>query len=1009
LTGNMLPIRVCLFIFLLCKLTASLTIKEFEIFDLHENSTDFFQEAAQWQTTGTLTSTKTTICAGSYLLAGFQILQSSATMQRTYTIDKPHKSVFISFEAWMFNSWTTTDKVMILIKNSDQTFSSQPLIKQTRTLNYSLSGTCNSNPSSYYSKKSTLISSPHQGSTLTIFLESTTKTSATTLGIRNLKISISNTTVSTATQCFESESSYVTNSCDCPVGKRPSGSSCVNCDNSCETCYGATAEKCYSCNTGFSYDGTECRSCFSGCSKCSGPGEYECQDCQSGYHLYPTSNCQSTCAAPYTSGIVNGVRRCYQSCSQTGEFYYSNTSCISTCKPPFTESTDSNGAKFCNYPCKSNEYLYPSGLCFPTACPGNFQVQNYGSPEYQYCVCPLSYTLTSDGDCIFVVPPLPEVSNTTATEEAMEKVASAANTAGAINSVGLALAAIVIPGDPGGVSSGTLTKILQYSKFFNIGYPEKLVVMFKSYNPASGIMSFVPKMNDGMKRKFKDEEIPVNFRVYRVHSSFIVNFWSSMLFLIILLTICGGLRLLEIMVPEFGYWVRKIRVILQNFWIVQFYNSSGDIFLFSVIQFRYNHWDSAESVLSFILAIVFFCGVFVVIFIHIRTVIKYQRVKKERAETLKKFEQNYEGNQIFFDSFVNQTIWQQLFLLYFVLRILVLNLIIVSLLGYPIIQSLLMIALSLGLIVYLIIRRPFKSRIDLAQNLSFELALLIVNVSLLVLSSLDGNNEIKMDTRNRLADLIVACSLIFNFLPMGFLALKAVVLGIQFYNEYNQKKNGGGNNKVIGGSFEQRVEELRVTRRIERQHNPQNLLNPIQGLNIKQSRETLSNRTAAKGSTDITLDIQNSSTLMMENNDQSIRPHYIKRTQLSPEQNLDLSSMSIQPLNSSSIYHPDESGMDFTLPETQYQENVERYREFIPNRNNSNVEVRRVGRARHHVNAQYNGGLEKHPFREEIRKYSNDGASGGTIMENIKARHQRVVERIKKRNQVRKFSDFHDK
>jgi len=614
-------IHVCLILFSLWNVILTLTIKDNEIFDLEETTEDaFLLEAGEWQLTNTRTSTTTSSCPGTIMLAGLRILQQSGSIQRTYTINQPHKSVFISFEASLISDWATTDKASIIVRNADQAFSNQKLIDAPNSVQFSASGYCT--PSSVkYSKRRSFLSSAHEGSNLTLLIESSTPSSSTaSFGIRDLVILISNATISPPTQCLAgSTASQLNNNCGC--------GSCTTCGSSCATCIGTASNVCYSCpDPGYFYDGTECKECYSDCVTCSGSGKYKCQTCPTGHYLYPTFNCESTCIAPYISETVKGVKYCKAPCSQTGGFYYNDGECRDECVAPFSERTDEYGGKFCDYPCGANEYLYPdpANKCRLTECPSHFEMKKYyESPSYQYCLCVSPYMLASNGHCI----PIPKKNNA-------DELASLGNTAGVISSVGLTIAGVALPGDPGGVSAGALTKILQYSKFLRIKYPVKLILMFKAYNPASGIMSFIPKMSDSMKGKFENEKIPETFAFYEVHSCFIVNFWSFMLFLVILLVVFVCLKFFEMLAISGRTWIRKIRVVLQNFWITQFYNCAGDIFLFSMIQFRDNYWTSAESALSFIVAIVFFCSVFVVIFIHFRTLMKYQKAKKRLLEEI---------------------------------------------------------------------------------------------------------------------------------------------------------------------------------------------------------------------------------------------------------------------------------------------------------------------------------------------------------------------------------------
>jgi len=1012
---------------------------ENEIFDLQETSADFLQEASQWQLTGA--SATTSICMGTYLLGGFQTLSQSGTLQRTYTINQPHNSVFIIFEAWMMGKWYPNDQATIQVKSASTTFSSQPFVTiTTGAVEFKFGGLCTSDPDSDFSNKEIFVSSPHQGSELTLLIQSSTSVSSRTFGIRNVRILISNAVVTTPKQCIDVSLTSVSNDCPCPVGKTKSGLSCVNCDPSCQSCFSGTSSGCYSCSLNYYYDGTSCQKCATGCATCDGGAATDCLTCETGKFMFPSGACKS-CGAYYTSGTVGGIQHCYFPCSQINDFYYiGDSTCRSECEDPFTSTIDANGAKFCHYPCQANEYLYPDETtCLTTQCPDLLEVKNYfNALEYKYCKCVSPNVLMTDGSCVEpIIPPDPEPEpepeeeeeefETDTDDETAKKLGKVGNTTGVINSVAFTVAAVALPGDPGGVSAGALTRIIQYSKFLNISFPEKLVLMFKAYNPASGVVSLIPKMSNEQKSRFRDEPIPYNFMAYGVHSCFVVNFWNFMLFLLILFAVCAGCLIMEKLLKEVGIWIRKVRVILQNFWIVQLYNSSGDIILFSIVQFENNSWNSSsESTLNFLIAILFLLVVIIVLAFHLRTLLEYQKMRKKSSD-LKAFEKNYECQQIFFGSFANSTINHQLFLFYFVLRVMLVNLLIAVLTEYPMIQTILMVAVSLILVAYLVLKRPFRSKIDLAQNLSYEVVLLTVNIVLLSFAFLDGNDEEKIDTRNSLAEVIIVCSIIFTFLPLIFMVLKAIVLGFEFYKEYQLKR---GQKETVKGKldFVQRVEELRMTRRCER-HQDLRIIKPRENifraqniddsvLDLNSSSFILENQNQKKGNEQF---LDSSPALYPLNHNNMMESKRSRMSQLtrnnnphhlSPELPFNLST-SVCPLdkrNSQMINDQNtssylDSGLDFTLPETQFNENtMTREIEFIPNRS-----PKRTGRERKQSNFiqqdQRKDVLARHPFQQELRNHVNDGEG---MIEEIMARNRRVSERIKKRmhGSSRKVSDI---
>jgi len=81
-------------------------------------------------------------------------------------------------------------------------------------------------------------------------------------------------------------------------------------------------------------------------------------------------------------------------------------------------------------------------------------------------------------------------------------------------------------------------------------------------------------------------------------------------------------------------------------------------------------------------------------------------------------------------------------------------------------QTIIMPLLTLIMLLYLVIMKPFKA-INLIQQISFELILLTVNICLVIFAILNDRDIGVENIGNDSSQVIMISSLIFMFLPSG--------------------------------------------------------------------------------------------------------------------------------------------------------------------------------------------------------------------------------------------------
>ena len=134
-----------------------------------------------------------------------------------------------------------------------------------------------------------------------------------------------------------------------------------------------------------------------------------------------------------------------------------------------------------------------------------------------------------------------------------------------------------------------------------------------------------------------------------------------------------------------------------------------------------------------------------------------------------------------FGAFKDNAFSSQGYLFFFVLRSICTNLALAFLPERPLTQSIIMMLLTLAMVVYLGVKRPFKIIVNQVQQITFEMMILTVNIVLVILSIMDATASTA--SREGSSQVILTINLLFGFLPSGFLVAKVIFMGIEYYNQ----------------------------------------------------------------------------------------------------------------------------------------------------------------------------------------------------------------------------------
>jgi len=249
-------------------------------------------------------------------MGGCGIIENYGLYLRTYTNLPPHNYIFYGFDVYTRDgewesrvTWYLDDSPIlpwfyICIK------SSLPYENDCGCAQY---------------KASVVGSLSHTDPTLTFNFSGYAGVSTTEQSFRNIKIILSNTTTTTATdQVIVNESckSYTRqNPCLNGEYEDPSNpGTCLSCSSKCSSCYGPSDSECYSCAFPGGFDGSQCISCTSGCSICSDSSPTGCSLCDDSHFLDWENRCVSSCPSPYIIAYDGLVRKCQTPCQASNQF-----------------------------------------------------------------------------------------------------------------------------------------------------------------------------------------------------------------------------------------------------------------------------------------------------------------------------------------------------------------------------------------------------------------------------------------------------------------------------------------------------------------------------------------------------------------------------------------------------------------------------------------------------------------------------------------------------------------
>ena len=641
----------------------------------------------------------------------------------------------------------------------------------------------------------------------------------------------------------------------CPANhyKDPADSICKQCDPSCSSCFGPSTGECYSYSFLYYYDGSRVVGCDSGCYGCWGSGNNQCRLCLDTEYLDESSTCRSSCdlSTSFVTGISH-ARRCITKCP-AGKYILSNYTCVDSCDPPFVSGIDSLGHSSCTYPCPRSihSFLYWDGSCLST-CPYYKRVSN----DYYFCdACQPGYYSYDSGSCLpkcytgfnmvtvggsnfcknpcsskqFLYPdktckstcPVSFIEDiggslycsldlSQADIAVVTKTTAAQAIAGAVVTSCGAIISTVNSANPASVFLLISLDMLQYLGYVKIRYPSKLQLMLDSTDSFS--ISIIPDMPDKLVQLFPNSSLPSNFQKYNLPSPFLVNFWHPGINLIALAIALGVILTTEKCTKKCGgivysYCLKAKCAIKWNLALVLFMSTYGQIVLFSSFEFRTINVFRFSSIISFLTCITM-NAVALYILIRMTNIIISRRRSTTNPQTPASpiQEANWTNCTILFEEFKDQFLLQQAYVPISIVRTYLFYVIIAYLYPYPLAQMVIITVLSVLMVLYLVILRPPKQKITLAEYIVPEVGLLLMNVCFTILAGLDASqphNDQK--NRNLIGEIIIGIKTGLGITGATYFLIRTFINAVKGVIMINNRLKARGAQK-------ERLERRRVSR-----------------------------------------------------------------------------------------------------------------------------------------------------------------------------------------------------
>jgi len=236
-----------------------------------------------------------------------------------------------------------------------------------------------------------------------------------------------------------------------------------------------------------------------------------------------------------------------------------------------------------------------------------------------------------------------------------------------------------------------------------------------------------------------------------------------------------------------------MKLMKWNVLILILLGTFGEITLFSVLELRTSNMANFFSVISFfvcaimvVIALTFF-GRLVQITLGFRKVYNNKMTSQNHAQEMSDLISKWEGYKPYFGIY-KRSFLQQGHLFIFIVRIFFFSFFLGTLFEYPVVQSVFYMLMTLAMIVYLLVMRPYIKLINLIGQVTLEMILFIYYICVLALAVKDSKKDIDLEGRERIGTVLIVFSFMAQLFTFLFVVLKALLLGKKLYLQRNSQE-----------------------------------------------------------------------------------------------------------------------------------------------------------------------------------------------------------------------------
>ena len=381
--------------------------------------------------------------------------------------------------------------------------------------------------------------------------------------------------------------------------------------------------------------------------------------------------------------------------------------------------------------------------------------------------------------------------------------------------------------------------MLLYIRYIDLDYSAKLKLLFVLQDAAPFSFTLGIDMPEALEEKLRDRELPKMFEEYDLHSNFLYNSWDMLSSLLLALV----LILLVTVVKFFtGRWRRIDRIVGRVLGVLKWNipltivcGGFGDIYFYASFQLQSGNFSSISDVLCLTLSIVMMFVGAGILFVTVKIVKDLLKSQQEKEDKWQNFE-------LLFESCKRTSFTTFGYMVLFLLRTILFNLIIANLYNYPLVQGIFINILTILMFGYLVIKRPLKDILELVQLFLNEIFLIIVNICVLILAIIDHAGIKGQDLRDGICEAVVKVIVIFSSSALAFIALRILISLYLFYKLLRRLKAQGklSPSGILNAWFdgEERAQEMKTPEIKEEKKNSE----PVPTINLGRRRYKKANR-----------------------------------------------------------------------------------------------------------------------------------------------------------------------